>query len=73
VTDRESLRTCFDPFKAVHGVVGFLAMLDGEVSVFGEVPDLVEVEHNADRLTVHSRMSSDRYTGSRKDNFGVRA
>ncbi|MCU0852098.1 MAG: UPF0280 family protein [Thermoplasmata archaeon] len=64
VTDRESLRTCFDPFKAIRGAFGFLAMLDGEVSVFGEVPDLVEVEHNADRLTVHSRMSSDKYTGS---------
>ena len=73
VVDRESLRTCFDPFKSVRGATGFLAMLDGEVAVFGKVPELVEVEHNADRLTVHSKMSSDRYTGSQKSGFGVKA
>jgi len=73
VIDQESLKTCFDPFKTIRGGVGFLAMLDGEVAVFGKVPELVEVEHNADRLTVHSKMSSDRYTGSQKGGFGVRA
>lgn len=73
VVDRESLKTCFDPFKSIPGIIGSLAVLDGEVAVFGKVPELIEVEHNPERLTVHSKMQSDRYTCSHKNIFGVKA
>lgn len=56
VTDHESLRTCFRHVKGITGLRGGLAMMDGEVAVFGRVPELVEVEHNEERLTVHSAM-----------------
>ncbi len=51
-----SLSTCFDPFKGVPGLLGGLAMVDGEVAVHGHLPELVEVEHSPERLTVHSGM-----------------
>ncbi|MGQ9587149.1 MAG: UPF0280 family protein [Thermoplasmata archaeon] len=63
VQDASSLRTCFDPFRSVSGFVGGLAMIDGHASIHGRLPRLVEVEHNRDRLTVHSRMSSSKYVG----------
>jgi ApbE superfamily uncharacterized protein (UPF0280 family) len=56
VTDRESLRTCFRHVKDVPGLRGGLAMMDGEVAIHGQLPELVEVEHNPERLTVHSAM-----------------
>lgn len=61
IQDTTSLRTCFDPFRNVSGFIGGLAMIEGCASVHGRLPRLVEVEHNPDRLTVHSRMSSPRY------------
>lgn len=63
VRDAESLRTCFDPFKGIPGMTGGLAMIDGEVAMHGRLPELVEVEHNQERLTVHSRMPSQCYSG----------
>lgn len=63
VLDKGSLSSCFDVTKGVRGYVGGLAMIDGAVSMNGRLPRLVEVEHNPDRVTVHSRMSSSRFTG----------
>ena len=63
VANKDSLRTCFDPFKGLVGFFGGLAMIEGAVSMNGRLPRLVEVEHNADRLTSHSKMSSPRFTG----------
>ena len=64
VVDKESLGTCFDRFKNVDGFRAGLAMIEGGVSMHGRLPRLVEVEHNAERLTTHSKMSSARFTGS---------
>ena len=58
-----SLSTCFDPFKGVRGMTAGLAMVDGEVAMHGRLPELVEVEHSPERLTVHSRMPSQCYSG----------
>lgn len=72
VTDAQSLRTCFDPFKRVSGLIGGLAMVDGEVGIHGRLPELVEVEHSEERLTVHSKMPSQCYSGSSGNSQGVR-
>ena len=58
------LGTCFDDFASVPGFVGGLAMFEGSVATRGRVPQLVEVEHNPDRLTVHTRMSSNKFVGT---------
>ncbi len=65
VTDGRSLSSCFDPFKGLRGFVGGLAMADGHTGIYGKVPRLVEVEHSPDRLTVHTKMSSSKFTGNR--------
>ncbi len=72
VTGIESLKTCFDPFKEVEGFVAGLAMVDGSVSIHGRLPRLVEVNHNPERLTAHSRMSSPRFVGSHSSITEVR-
>lgn len=54
VTGPGSLDTCFDHVKTVPGILGALAMLDGQAAMFGRLPELVEVEHCEERLTVHS-------------------
>ncbi len=64
VSQTSDLRTCFDDFKNVRGLMGGLAIFEGSVATFGKVPKIVEVEHNAERLTVHSRMSSGKYLGA---------
>lgn len=64
VRGRESLAACFDPFKGVPGMVGGLAMFDGEVAVHGRLPELVEVEHSPERLTAHSKMPAACYSCS---------
>lgn len=64
VANPDSLKTCFDPLKGLDGFIGGLAMIDGAVSMRGRMPSLVEVEHNAERLTSHSKMSSPRFIGS---------
>jgi len=63
VTDVDSLATCFDPFKRIDGLIGSLVLLDGAAAAWGALPRLVDIEHNPDRLTAHSKMSSERYTG----------
>ena len=65
VNDGGSLGSCFDPFKGIAGFDGGLAMVDGRTAIFGRVPRLIEVEHSAERLTAHSRMSSSKFTGQR--------
>jgi len=72
VKTRESLSSCFDVFKGVREVRGGLAMIDGAVALYGAVPDLVEVDHNPDRLTLHTAMASSRFTG-RKTSQELRA
>jgi len=64
VTGPESLAHCFDPFKGVAGFVGGLAMLNGAVAMHGRIPRLIEVEHNPGRITAHSKMSTQAYTGA---------
>jgi ApbE superfamily uncharacterized protein (UPF0280 family) len=64
VKDRDSLTTCFDLLKGKKKVRGGLAVIDGAVALYGNVPEIVEVDHNPDRLTLHSAMSSGKYTGS---------
>ncbi len=56
VRTAEDLRTCFDRFEDADGFVGAIVVLDGDVGIAGRVPKVVEVEHNHDRLTVHSTM-----------------
>ncbi len=73
VKTKESLRVCFDKLKGVGAVRGGLVMIDGEAAVYGSVPELVEVEHNPDKLTLHSAMDSSRYTGQTKASQGTRA
>lgn len=64
VQNTASLATCFGPFRQVKGLLGALAMVDGEVAIHGKLPELVEVEHSRERLTVHSRMPPRCYTSS---------
>jgi len=73
VKDIDSLSNCFDDLKEVSGFIGGLAMIGGSVAMCGKMPRMVEVEHNPDRITVHSRMSSTNYTGkdARKSEVGA--
>lgn len=64
VTDKASLTSCFEVLRDSSRVKGGLAMIDDAVALYGTVPELVEVDHNPDRLTLHSAMSSSKYTGS---------
>jgi hypothetical protein len=72
VKSKGSLASCFDVLKTESRVRGGLAMIDEEVAMYGKVPDLVEVDHNPDRLTLHSAMSSGKFTGP-SISRGVRA
>ncbi len=67
-----SLASCFDPFKDIPGMIGGLAMAGGEVAMHGRLPELVEVEHSPERLTVHSRMPSKCYSCSSDTSQEVR-
>ncbi len=73
VKDKASLGTCFDVLRGSDAVRGGLVMIDGAVAMYGDVPKLVEVEHNPDRLTLHSAMSSSRFTGHPKTGEVMRA
>lgn len=63
VVDAASMGACFDPFKGLKGFRGGLAMRDGDVAMWGDLPRLIEVEHSPERVTVHSRMSGPAFTG----------
>ncbi len=71
VKDVASLGTCFDPFVHVDGLVGAMAMIDGAASMHGRVPRIVEAAHSPERLTAHSSMSSEKYTGVGRTRSGV--
>jgi len=62
-TDVESLDRCFDSVRGVRGFRGGLVVMGGRVAAHGNVPKLVEVEHNPDRMTIHTKMSSQSFTG----------
>lgn len=55
------LETAFAAVSGVSGFIGGLVMLDGAVGITGDMPDIVEAEHNLRRMTAHSRMSSVAY------------
>jgi len=55
------LETAFAAVSGVNGFIGGLVMLDGAVGITGDMPDIVETEHNLHRMTAHSRMSSIAY------------
>lgn len=71
--DGPSMKTCFDDFKGVKGFTAGLVMRDGEVALYGKVPKMIEVEHNPDRITAHSKMASPKYTGNMNSGTEVRA
>lgn len=64
VKDLDSLNQCFDTADRVPGFRGGIAILDGSVAVRGKIPRIIEVEHNPDRLTVHSKMANPKFTGA---------
>jgi len=66
------LASCFEPFLGIPGFVGGIVMAGGEVAVQGDIPRLVEVEHNPDRITSHSRMPASRFAGPTKKAGEVR-
>jgi len=63
VKDRSSMNRCFDGLKHLRGFTGGLVLRDGDVAMFGRLPRIVNIEHNPDRVTSHSKMSSARYLG----------
>ena len=72
VKDAPSLKTCFDDFKDVEGLIAGIVLRNGDVAMYGKVPRILEVEHNQERITSHSRMTSPRYLG-RANQAEVRA
>ncbi len=73
VKDAESMKVCFDDFKGLPGFVAGLVLRDGDAAMFGKVPRIVEVEHNPERVTAHSSMSSSKYTGAQSRTTEARA
>jgi ApbE superfamily uncharacterized protein (UPF0280 family) len=63
VRSAQDLESCFDPFRASDGFIGGLAVSGGDVAICGEVPEIIEVEHDHDGITAHSRMSSREFLG----------
>ena len=71
--DSASLRTCFEDFRHVKGLRAGLVLRDGEAAFFGAIPKMIEIEHNPERITVHSKMDSSKYTGNGNNPPEVRA
>jgi len=67
-----SLKGCFEPFTGIRGFHGGIAMAGGEVAIHGDIPKLVEVEHNPERITSHSTMPASKFAGSSKKAGEVR-
>jgi ApbE superfamily uncharacterized protein (UPF0280 family) len=63
VKDRSSMDTCFDDFRNLSDFVGGLVLRDGDVVMYGKLPRIVNIEHNPERITAHSKMSSSKYVG----------
>ena len=57
VRRNRELKASFASLKDIEGFIGGMVMLDGAVSICGDVPRIVEVEHNTDRVTHHSTTS----------------
>ena len=66
VSFAEDLKTCFEGFMDLPGVIGGLAMCEGSVVTFGCLPRMIEVEHREERLTIHTKMASGRYLGTQQ-------
>ncbi|MCJ7488840.1 MAG: UPF0280 family protein [Thermoplasmata archaeon] len=64
VRTRADLSTCFESFTHIDGFIGGLVVLDGDVATGGRVPKIIDLEHNPDKVTAHSMMSSPSYTGN---------
>ena len=62
VESSSSLDTCFDAVKNVDGFLGGLVLADGMAAMCGKLPRMIEGEHNPERVTTHTKMSSDRFT-----------
>ena len=63
IVDGPSMAGCFDGFKHIRGFTAGLVVRDGDVAMYGKLPKIVKVEHNPDRVTAHSKMSSSKYLG----------
>ena len=63
VKDGPSVQTCFDGFKHLRGFTGGLVLRGGDVAMYGKLPKIVNTEHNPERVTTHSKMSSSKYLG----------
>lgn len=63
VKDRDSMGSCFGPFKHLTDFTAGLVLRDGDVAMYGRLPRIVNIEHNPERITTHSKMSSSRYVG----------
>lgn len=64
VADTPSLKTCFDGLTDAPGFLAGVVFRDGAVAMIGKVPKMTEVEHNPERVTVHSKMASPRFIGA---------
>jgi len=63
VKDRSSMDGCFDGFKHLRDFTGGVVLRDGDVAMYGKLPRIVNIEHNPERITAHSKMSSSKYLG----------
>jgi len=73
VKDKQSLQTCFDAFRHITEFTGGLVLRDGDVAMYGRLPRIVNTEHNPERITSHSKMSSSKYLGKANlDSEGVK-
>jgi ApbE superfamily uncharacterized protein (UPF0280 family) len=73
VQDAATLKTCFNDYRSIKGFTAGFALRDGEVSMYGSFPKISEVEHNPERITTHSKMSSPKFIGSTNMNTEVGA
>ncbi len=62
-TDEDTLNAVFDPFKGMEGFIGGFVKFRDAIAMHGRFPKIVEVEHNPEKMTVHSRMASPAYLG----------
>ena len=58
VSAEEDLGHCFERFSGLAGFQGALVLRDGSAGVFGSVDRVVQVEHDSEKVTVHSSMRS---------------
>lgn len=63
VKDSPSMERCFDGFKHLGDFTGGLVLRDGDVAMYGKLPRIVTIEHNPERITAHSKMSSPKFLG----------